>query len=84
ETEIFSFLTKQLADCQQMLTILAAFDKFFKSAVQPMNRPRLKGLSMELTSIKNILVKTNQRKAEYSAYIEEQQQMRKLGITDAF
>ncbi len=84
EPEILSFLTKQLSECQQMLTILLAFDKFFKSAVQPINRSRVKGLSMELTSIKNTMVKTNQRKAEYSAFVEEQQQMRKLGITDAF
>lgn len=84
EQEIFSFLTKQLSECQQMLTILTAFDKFFKSAVQPINRSRVKGLTMELTTVKNTMVKTNQRKAEYSAYIEEQQQMRKLGITDAF
>ena len=37
---------------------------------------------MELTSLKNILVKTNQLRAEYVAYIEEKEQMRKLGITE--
>ena len=82
ETVIYSFLTKQLSECQQMLTLLTAYDKFFKTAVQAGNRLRIKGLSIELTSIKNTLVKTNQRKAEYAAYIEEQQQLKKLGITD--
>ena len=82
EAQILAFLTKQLSECQQLLSILAAYDKFFKNAVQPINRNRVKGMSMELTSIKNTLVKTNQRKAEYSAYMEEQQQMKKLGITD--
>ena len=82
ETVIYSFLTKQLSECQQMLTLLTAYDKFFKTAVQTGNRLRIKGLSIELTSIKNTMVKTNQRKAEYAAYIEEQQQLKKLGITD--
>ena len=37
---------------------------------------------METTSIKNTMVKTNQRKAEYAAFVEEQAQMKKLGIVD--
>lgn len=82
EPGILSFLTKQLAECQQMLLLLYGYDKFFKTAASPLSRSRVKGITMELTSIKNTLVKTNQRKAEYSAYVEEQQQMRKLGITN--
>ena len=35
---------------------------------------------MELTTIRNIIVKSNQIRAEYVAYAEEQEQMRKLGI----
>ncbi|MBE6344512.1 MAG: hypothetical protein E7063_02310 [Spirochaetaceae bacterium] len=82
EPEIISFLTKQLSECQQMILMLYGYDKFFKSAASPLSRSRVKGITMELTSIKNTLVKTNQRKAEYSAYVEEQQQMKKLGITN--
>ena len=37
---------------------------------------------MELTSIKNIIVKTNQIRAEYVAYIEEAEQLKRLGIVD--
>ena len=35
---------------------------------------------MELMAIKNNSVNTNQRRAEYISYIEEQEQMKKLGI----
>lgn len=80
ETEIYSFLTKQLSECQQMLSILIAYDKFFKSEVESPNKSKVKGLSMETTAIKNTMVKTNQRKAEYAAYVEEQHQMHRLGI----
>ena len=38
---------------------------------------------MEMTAVKNTLVKTNQRKAEYSTIVEEQEQMKKLGIIHA-
>ena len=65
-----------------MILMLYGYDKFFKTAASPLSRSRVKGITMELTSIKNTLVKTNQRKAEYSAYVEEQQQMKKLGITN--
>ena len=37
---------------------------------------------MELTTLKNIQVKANQRRAEYLAYVEEKEQMKKLGITE--
>lgn len=82
EPEIYSFLTKQLSECQQMLTLLMAYDKFFKNEIQSPNKSKVKGLSMETTAIKNTMVKTNQRKAEYAVYVEEQQQMKKLGIFD--
>ena len=35
---------------------------------------------MELTTLKNILVKANQQRSEYAAYVEEEEQLRKLGI----
>ena len=82
EPEIYSFLTKQLSECQQMLTLLMAYDKFFKNEVENPNKSKVKGLAMETTAIKNTMVKTNQRKAEYAAYVEEQSQMKKLGIVD--
>ena len=82
EEEIYSFLTKQLAECQQMLVLLLGYDKFFKKEVESPNKSKVKGLTMETTSIKNTMVKTNQRKAEYAAFVEEQAQMKKLGIVD--
>ena len=40
----------------------------------------IKGMKIELTALKNTLIKSNQYKAEYTSYIEEQRQMRQLGI----
>ena len=41
-----------------------------------------KGMKMELVTMKNTLVKTNQKRAEYVAVIEEKMQMEKLGIDE--
>ncbi len=83
EEKILDYVNQQIVECQKMLVMLNALDDFFKSAPQPQNRSHIKGLKMEITSLKNTVVKTNQRRAEYAAYIEEEAQMKKLGITDA-
>lgn len=82
EPQILEFLKEQLNECNTTLTLLNALDDFFKAAPQPEHRSQIKGLKMEITAVKNTLVKTNQRRAEYVALIEEQEQMKKLGITD--
>jgi hypothetical protein len=75
------YLTKQISECNHLMQLLTALDDYFKSAPMVENRSRIKGLKMELTSLKNCIVKTNQRKAEYTALIEEEEQLKKLGIT---
>lgn len=35
---------------------------------------------MEITALKNSVVKANQHRSEYTAYVEEEAQLRKLGI----
>ncbi len=80
EPEIQEYLAKQITECNKTLILLNALDDFFKSAPKPENRQKVKGLKMELTALKNAIVKTNQRKAEYTSYVDEAQQMKRLGI----
>ena len=63
--------------------LLNALDDYYKTTVTPANLPKIRGIKMEMTAVKNTLVKTNQRKAEYSTIVEEQEQMKKLGIIHA-
>ena len=81
EKAIQEYLSKQITECNHLMQLLAALDDYFKAAPSVENRPRIKGLKMELTSLKNCIVKTNQRKAEYTALIEEEEQLKKLGIS---
>ena len=66
-----------------MIKSLNGLDEFFKAAPLPQNRSKIKGLKMEIMAIKNSVVKANQHRSEYSAYIEEEAQLKKLGITNA-
>ena len=81
EKSILEYLSKQISECNHLMQLLIALDEYFKSAPLVENRSKIKGLKMELTSLKNCIVKTNQRKAEYTALIEEEEQLKKLGIT---
>lgn len=82
EENILNFITKQIAECNNIIVILEALTDFFKASVRPLTREKLQNWSIEITSMKNTLIKTKQRKAEYTSYIEEQAQMKRLGITD--
>ena len=82
ESVIYEYLAKQLSECHHILVQLTAFNEYFKTAPQPENRTKIKSIQMELTAIKNTLVRTNQRKAEYNSVVEEQEQLKKLGISN--
>ena len=82
ETAILDFLNRQVTENNHLFAQFTAFDAYFKQHVLAEDRSKIHGLLMELTTVKNILVKVRQLRAEYLAYIEEQEQMKKLGISE--
>ena len=80
EDKLFEFISAQISDCNRMLVMLNALDEFFKVAANPVNKSRIKGLKIDLTSFKNTVIKANSLRVEYATYIEEAEQMKKLGI----
>ena len=60
---------------------LNSLDDFFKSAAAPINKSKIKGLKIDITTLKNSIVKANQQRVEYTSYIEEEAQMKRLGIS---
>lgn len=80
---ILDFLQKQISENGRVHIVLGALDEFFKNNVSPANRPKIKGLGMELTTLKNSILNVNSHCGEYKAYKEEKEQMKKLGITNA-
>ena len=83
EANIFAFVNKQISENNETLILLNAADDYFKAHAPAKTRNSIKGLKIDLIAVKNALVKANSRRAEYTSYIEETEQLRKIGITNA-
>ncbi|MGN0729846.1 hypothetical protein [Treponema sp.] len=81
DSALLEYLNKQMVENNHIFAQLYGLDEFFKNSSKTSDRSKIKGLSMELMTIKNIVVKFNQKRAEYLSYVEEQEQMKKLGIS---
>ena len=81
EEKVAEFVSSQITDCNRLMVHLNALDDFFKTAASPMNKSKVKGLKIDITTLKNSIVKANQQRVEYTSYIEEEAQMKRLGIT---
>jgi len=80
ESQLDAFLGKHMEELNVMFRRLEALDAFFKRSVDNDQRPSLRGIKIELTAIKNNMVKANQKKHEYSSRKEEAEQLKKLGF----
>ena len=65
---------------QRLFTIINALDDHFKSNVEVTQRPKVKGLKIDLSSYRNAIISINKKRGEYVSAKEEIEQMRKLGI----
>jgi hypothetical protein len=81
EHQLLELLEKNIRDIQAMHRILGALDEHFKAAADQEDRDKIRGIKPELSTMKNALIKANQKRYEYSARKEEEEQFKKLGIT---
>jgi len=79
EDQIIGYLEKNVKDMQTYHRILTSLDDFFKANVQPEARNKIKGIKPELSQLKNTFIKANQLRYEYSAQLEADEQMKRLG-----
>ena len=80
EDRLYDFLQGLGADVQEILRVLPALDTYFKSEASREERVNIKGIKIEITAIKNSLVKSNQKKYEFVSRKEEEEQLKRLGI----
>jgi hypothetical protein len=80
EEQIIGYLERNIRDVQTLHKTLNALDDFYKTHSAPDERTKIKGIKPELSALKNIVVKANQFRYEYSAQKEEEEQMKRLGI----
>jgi hypothetical protein len=80
EDQLLGMLERNIRDAQTMHKILGALDDFFKLETDKEDRDKVKGVKPELAVMKNAIVRANQRRHEFSAQKEEEEQLKKLGI----
>lgn len=83
EQQILDLLTRYVAELNGTLKQCAGLDDYFKQTADAEIREHIHGIKVEISAIRNTLVKANQYRAEYTSQVEEQQQLKKLGITNA-
>ena len=77
--QILELLNKYIVICNGYLKTLGGLDDYYKS-VDVILRSKMKGIKIELTTIRNAIIKANQCKAEYNANVEEYSNMKELGL----
>ena len=81
EEQLEGFLERNIRDIQNLHKILFALDDYFKAAVDREDRDKIKGTKTELGMIKNAFHKANQKRHDYNAKKEEEEQLRRLGVS---
>lgn len=80
EQVLFDNFSQYISDCNDLMNKMAGLDQYYKT-VKPSVRAKIKGIKVEITTIRNYILNANQYKAEYAGRMDEQAQMKKLGIT---
>ncbi len=80
EDQILSFLGKQISENQNLFITIQALDDYFKNIPNVTVRVRMKGMKIDLDTMKNTIITCNKKRGEYQAVIEEAEQMKRLGI----
>jgi hypothetical protein len=81
DEQLISLLEKNIREVQPLHKILTALDGYFKLTVDKEDRDKVKGIKPELATMKNAIIKANQKRHEYSAQKEEEEQFKRLGIS---
>ena len=82
EEKLIEFLERAIKELKVLHKTLNALDDFFKNTVTPEDRNKVKGIKPELATIKNTFVRANEKFAEYLNIKEEEEQFKRLGITN--
>lgn len=80
DEQILSFMGKQISENQNLFNTIYALDDYFKNEVSQTNKSKVKGMKIELDTLKSTIINANKKRSEYQSMVEEAEQMKKLGI----
>ncbi|MDR3356330.1 MAG: hypothetical protein LBO04_03995 [Spirochaetaceae bacterium] len=81
EDQLIELLQRNLKDVQGFHKTLNGLDDYFKNAAGKATRSKIKGIKPELSALKNVIARVNEKLQEYNAKKEEAEQFKKLGIS---
>lgn len=81
DESILTFVHKDVQEVSLMMRRLESLDTYFRAEVPRDQRSQLRGINVELTTIKDNLVRARKKAHQYVAKKEEIEQLAKLGIT---
>jgi hypothetical protein len=79
EQPLLEFVDRQLTDLLLIHRRMAGLNAGFQARAAEGRKTEIKGIRLELVAVKNSIVKANQRRHEYAARREEQEQLGRLG-----
>jgi hypothetical protein len=82
DEQLIALLDRSIREIQPLHKTLTALDEFFKAEASAQDeRDKVKGIKPELAAMKNAIIKANQKRHEYSAQKEEEEQLKRLGVS---
>ena len=81
EEAILGFVNKQISEIQSIFVIINSLDAHFKKEVDIEFKPKIKGMQIELSALRNSIINANKKRGEYISFKDETEQMHKLGIS---
>ena len=82
EQQIEGFLKKNLGELQLLHRRLQGLSEYFRQEASKEQKDQLKGIKIELSGLKNCIVRTNRRRYEYVALKEEEARLQQLGVPE--
>jgi hypothetical protein len=80
EQQIDSFLKKNIGELQLQYRRLQGLNEYLRQEAATELKEQLKGIKIELSGLKNCVVRSNHRRYEYVALKEEEVRLRQLGV----
>ena len=80
EPQIDGFLKKNIAELQLLHRRLSGLSEYFRQEASSEQRDQLKGIRIELSGLKNCIVRANRRRYEYVARKEEESRLQQMGV----
>jgi hypothetical protein len=81
EQQIDEFLKRNLGELQLFHRRLSGLSEYFRQEASQENRAQLKGIRIELSGLKNCIVRANRKRYEYVSSREEEIRLQQMGVT---